>query len=424
MHVLIVADGRSPITRRWLQGLLERGMQVGLISTFPCPVPDFSGAGLPGVEPFSVLPVAFSRLASGDLASTSRPGEGGGAASSGVRRLVRRFRSLALSGRYVFGPHTVENASFEFQRRVLAARPDLVHALRIPFEGMLASHTPDGFPLVVSIWGNDLTLHARGSRRMGDLTVRCLRRAQGLMADARRDLRLARLWGFPAEAPALAVPGSGGLRLEELRAAGGALDDLLGSEASEAGSPARPLIVNPRGLRPGSVRTDTFFKAIPRILASFPDALFACPSMAGQAEAAGWVERLGIAARVRLLPTLPQPRLWALLRRAEVFVSPSAHDGTPNSVLEGMACGSFPIAGDIESLREWITPGVNGMLVDPADPDALAEAVCLALRNPGLRARAAAQNGEIIARRAASACVMEQVEDFYRDRIAEGLKKP
>ena len=40
-----------------------------------------------------------------------------------------------------------------------------------------------------------------------------------------------------------------------------------------------------------------------------------------------------------------------------------------------MAIGCLPVCGDIESIREWITNGENGILVDPTDPYALAEAV-------------------------------------------------
>ena len=49
-------------------------------------------------------------------------------------------------------------------------------------------------------------------------------------------------------------------------------------------------------------------------------------------------------------------------------VSPSTHDGTPNTLLEGMACGSFPIVGDLESLREWIEPGLTGSWWIPTTP--------------------------------------------------------
>jgi hypothetical protein len=39
-------------------------------------------------------------------------------------------------------------------------RPDLVHALRLPLEGMLAAEAGLAAPLPISLWGNDLTLHA------------------------------------------------------------------------------------------------------------------------------------------------------------------------------------------------------------------------------------------------------------------------
>ena len=106
-----------------------------------------------------------------------------------------------------------------------------------------------------------------------------------------------------------------------------------------------------------------------------------------------------------------------LFRQAQVAVSPSFHDGTPNTLLEAMACGCFPVVGDIESLREWITPGVNGLLVDPADPQALAEAVLVALEQPDLRQRAAAHNLELIAERAEYGRVMLQAEAFYKQLV-------
>ncbi len=74
-----------------------------------------------------------------------------------------------------------------------------------------------------------------------------------------------------------------------------------------------------------------------------------------------------------------------LFRRAMVAVSPSEHDGTPNTLLEAMACGCFPVAGDIESVREWLVDGENALLVNPADPQVLAAAIIRALDDAGLR---------------------------------------
>jgi glycosyltransferase involved in cell wall biosynthesis len=71
------------------------------------------------------------------------------------------------------------------------------------------------------------------------------------------------------------------------------------------------------------------------------------------------------------------------------------------------------VAGDIESIREWIEDGVNGLLTDPANPADLAAAVSRLLSDPGLREQAAAHNARLIAERALHPMVMQQAEAFY-----------
>jgi glycosyltransferase involved in cell wall biosynthesis len=389
MRLLFVADGRSPTAINWLRHWLESGHQVHLVSTFPCDL-------LPGLASFHFLPVAFNRMAGGSrtkiAGSAPRPG------------LVGRTRGLLRLMRYWLGPLSLPRYRGQFRRLAAEIAPDLVHALRLPFEGMLACAVPEDIPLVVSIWGNDLTLHARGSFLMATLTRRALRRANGLMADTARDLRLGRDWGFSG--PTLLVPGAGGIRLEE-----------MGPGHQPAPLPEQlpdtPIVVNPRGQRPGSLRQDVFFQAIPRVLEKVPQAVFVCPPLKGDTEAEKWVDALGIRANVRLWPMLSQPQLWALYRKAQVYVSPSVHDGTPNSLLEAMACGCFPVVGNIESMQEWITPGVNGLLVDAAEAHALAEAIVAALENDDLRRKAAGHNAELIAERADYARCMAKAEEFY-----------
>jgi glycosyltransferase involved in cell wall biosynthesis len=102
-----------------------------------------------------------------------------------------------------------------------------------------------------------------------------------------------------------------------------------------------------------------------------------------------------------------------IFRSAAVLVSPSTHDGTPNSLLEGMACGCFPVAGDLESIREWITPAVNGLLVNSSDPDSLADAVLSALDQPDMRRKAAEHNRRLIADRAEYSQNMVRADAFY-----------
>jgi glycosyltransferase involved in cell wall biosynthesis len=278
-----------------------------------------------------------------------------------------------------------------------------VHALRIPYEGMLASRTPTGIPLVISTWGNDFTYHAISNEVMGSATRRALLRADGLISDTVRDLRIARAWSFNPAKPAVSVPGNGGIDLAEI------------GNITQGIDPAVPWqVINPRGFRSGSVRNDTFFKSIPLILSLHPEVQFICPWMAGQPEALGWVNRLRILDNVSLLPMISQAELWREFARSLVSVSVSEHDGTPNSLLEAMAIGCLPVCGDIESIREWIHNGENGILVDPADAYALAEAVQRGIMDEEFRRAAAARNREIIRERAEVAIVRQKVAEFYQ----------
>lgn len=399
MHVMLVADGRSPTTRRWVSAIRSIVERITLISTFPC-------APLEGVEALYVFPVAFGGMAG------SQAGYGAAnptAANQGPRRVVARFRPLLLSTRNLVGPLTVPIYGRRLAKMAERLRPDFIHALRVPFEGMLAGYAPASIPLVVSIWGNDLTFHARSNPLIGSLTRRTLAGARGLAADTLRDLRLGVRWGFPSGNPTLSVPGSGGINLAEIERIRFTRFDLL-TDFLPAGV---PLVVNPRGFRPGSVRNDVFFAAIPLVLSRRPETAFVCPAMAGQPEAVRAQQRFGLKGKLHLLPHLPQNHLWDLFVRASVMVSISQHDGTPNTLLEAMACECFPVVGDIESTREWITPGVNGLLVEPSSAQAAAEAILAALEGVELRKRAAEMNTQIIRERAESGVVREKIRGFY-----------
>ncbi len=397
MNLLFVADGRSPTARSWITNVQKDGHQVSLISTYPC-------QELPGLVEFHVLPVAAARaVRRGEAGATSiRPGFS--------RRLIKTFRSNLMGMRYVFGPLTLPFYRKKYIEIVEGLGPQLIHALRIPFEGMLAQSAPAKYPLIVSIWGNDLTLHANASYRMGKNTLSTLQRTDGLIADAYRDIRLAKSWGFRNDRPSLVIPGCGGIDLELIEKA----RDSLPSHLIEMLPVDRRLIVNPRGLRPGSLRNDVFFDAARIVANRHPEMCFVCPAMADQPEAERMLKDRELAENVLLLPSLSQSDLWWLFGHADLVISPGEHDGVPNSLLEAIASGCYPVAGDIESLREWITPGINGLLYPPADAIALAESILLILENPDRRLEAARKNRTLIRERADLAANRRKVSEFYK----------
>lgn len=61
--------------------------------------------------------------------------------------------------------------------------------------------------------------------------------------------------------------------------------------------------------------------------------------------------------------------------RASVFVLPSYREGVPRTTQEAMALGLPVITTDVPGCRETVVEGVNGFLVPPRDPEALARAM-------------------------------------------------
>jgi glycosyltransferase involved in cell wall biosynthesis len=399
VRLLFVADGRSPIALNWIDYFLQQEVEVHLVSTFPC-------AADPRLASFTFIPVAFSELkktASPEGSTASRPTQSiWGAPAVRLRTLARQW----------LGPLTLNRAAQRLRVVLNQARPDLIHAMRIPYEGMLASIAvrmglkaaqTRAVPLLLSVWGNDFTLHAPSTPLMRHYTRRALQSASALHADCRRDVRLAQEWGFDAAKPAIVLPGAGGVQPE-----------LFYPPAAPV---ADPVVINPRGIR-FYVNNAAFFAAIPLVLRRQPQARFLCPAMAGEPQALRWLAELHIGGNVELLPLQTRPQMADLFRRSRLAVSPSTHDGTPNTLLEAMACGCVPVAGDLESVREWITPGKNGLLVDPNDPQSIAQAILLALEDDVLQQRARAMNAALIAGRAQHAQVMRSAQAFYHSLVA------
>jgi glycosyltransferase involved in cell wall biosynthesis len=310
----------------------------------------------------------------------------------GLRTAIRQW----------FGPLTIRKSAQRLRECIERVKPDLIHAMRIPYEGMMAADAYNGTPLIVSTWGNDFTLHAASTRLMSHYTRWTMQVADAIHTDCQRDVRLAKQWGFEPARPVLVAPGNGGIRTDIFYPP---------EELVEA-----PVIMNPRGFRP-YVRNDIFFKAIPLVLKKRVEAKFIFALMAGEPQAQQWIRELRIGHAVELLPPVSHSKVAEAFRRAQIVASPSMHDGTPNSLLEGMACGCFPIAGDLESIREWITPNKNGLLFDPTDPQSIAEAVLTAMANKDLRQNAADLNQDILARRAEYRSNMERAELFYREVV-------
>ncbi|MDR5708507.1 MAG: glycosyltransferase family 4 protein [Armatimonadota bacterium] len=105
-------------------------------------------------------------------------------------------------------------------------------------------------------------------------------------------------------------------------------------------------------------------------------------------------EALGVRDRVVFAGYVPDEELPGLYAACDVFVMPSRAlevrdgiEGFGTVFLEAGACGKPVVGGRSGGATEAVEDGVTGLLVDPHDPGALAEALRRLLRDPELRRR-------------------------------------
>jgi starch synthase len=79
---------------------------------------------------------------------------------------------------------------------------------------------------------------------------------------------------------------------------------------------------------------------------------------------------------------LPIGKIREILSAATVFVCPSVYEPLGIVNLEAMACGTAVVASDVGGIPEVVDDGVTGLLFDPGDEVAAAEAVVSILGDP------------------------------------------
>ena len=110
-----------------------------------------------------------------------------------------------------------------------------------------------------------------------------------------------------------------------------------------------------------------------------------------------------------------------LLASCDLFVLPSLFEGLPLAVLEAMAAGKPVIATAIGGTDEAVVPGETGLLVPPADPGALAEAIRALLSDPARAQRLAARGKDRAHREFSAATMVQRITHIYDEAL--GLRE-
>ena len=106
-----------------------------------------------------------------------------------------------------------------------------------------------------------------------------------------------------------------------------------------------------------------------------------------------------------------RPDASALMAEMDLFISSSVNEGLPLASVEAMGMGKPVVLTRCGGVPELVLDGINGLLVPPTDPSALAEAILTVLDDP------------VMARRLGAAARKAAREDFSVGNMAQAYQR-
>jgi glycosyltransferase involved in cell wall biosynthesis len=396
--ILFVGSSLSTHTHSWIDLLEDARMNVRLFS-------------LDDGSPPSDWPVKTYLTHPGDKASRSS-----------VQR--RSFFTLSAPRKSVVGMAVRAAKLFKFRRPswgsaladvIRAWRPDVIHTLGLDCASYDYLKARQVFDLNIGKWvvqvrgGPDLYLNQHIPRHLESIRA-VIAQCDQLIADNQQNYDLLATMGVPAHrrSPLGVVPGSGGIDVPSLSRQWPALP----SQRSR-------LIVWPKTYEAPSSKALPVFEAIriawPRIRPCRIHLLWVV-----QPEVRAWFAKLPqeIQESCTLHDRIPRAKTLDLFLQARVMLAPSLTDGIPNSMLEAMACGAFPIVSPIDTLAPLIKSPDHTIFARNLYPDELAQALDRAMNDDALVDAAAQRNLEFVSRQSNRAEIRPRVIQYYEDLAA------
>jgi len=272
---------------------------------------------------------------------------------------------------------------------------------------------------LVSFLAAGFRINRRGGRTYRWLFSRLLRRIDGLVPISRRARE-----AFAAYIPGLEAPADGldwriipcGIDLDRFRPG---LESRPGPRSS---STPRILFL---GRLDGRKGIRVLLRAMPGVLRERPGTRLTVIGTGPEETAARRLcARLDIEAAVDFVGRAPRDELPRYYCGADVYCAPTLGGETLGIVLlEAMASGTPVVASDIPGYDETVRRDVDGLLVRPGDPDALAAALVRVLKDEEMRRRLV-ESGLARARTYAWPEVARRTVEYYRALMARRRVKP
>ncbi|XCF07748.1 glycosyltransferase family 4 protein [Tamlana crocina] len=276
------------------------------------------------------------------------------------------------------------DVSKAFEEYIQEVKPDMVHSFALyvtctPILEVMERH--NSTPWIYSSWGSDLYYFQNIPEYLKDIK-RVLPRLNYLFADCNRDVEIAQKHGFKGKLLAV-VPGGGGFHLNDLKGYIWSVED-------------RNLILI-KGFQGRSGRAVQVLKAIEKL----PDKLKSSEIIVFGAseEVIQYAEKSTLKSwnNLKCFDKIPHGEVLKLMGKALIYVGNSNSDGMPNTLLEAICLGAFPIQSNPGGATEdVIVHGENGLLIQNCENiKEIKNQIEYTLDNPNLIIRGNKQNKKL-----------------------------
>lgn len=386
LRILFVAMPQSVHTSRWISQVAHMGWDIRLFS-----VTD----GLPHLGLRNVTIYSLSRYRPKGLHSSVR------IIGLWPWRLGAEFQ-LYILRRFVLGRalHAVWLALV-----IRSVKPTIIHSLEIQHAAYLTltakAYFSRNFPTwLVTSWGSDIYLFGRLADHIQRIKA-VLQSCDYFQCDCKRDVELAREIGLTAEVLPV-LPGGGGFDLD--RAA----------KLRQQGPVSSRRLVLLKGYQHWAGRSLVGLQAIALCAEELRTFRIAVYLATEDVRIAAELISHSTGLLIDSVPPTAHDEMLRLYGQARISIGLSISDGLPNSLLEAMIMGAFPIQSNTACADEWITDGRTGLLVSPEDPYVVAAALRRALSDDQLVDDAAEQNYQQSRERLRADVLQKQVVNLYQ----------
>jgi hypothetical protein len=305
---------------------------------------------------------------------------------------------------WVYSKFHMDDRVHELLAVIKKVKPDIVHSLEMQHAGYLVMKTKDimgdKFPTWVHTpWGSDIYLFGR----LIDHKVRIMQLLSSCdyyLPKSERDIQLAKEFGFKGEFLPI-IPGNGGLDINNMRLQW--VDDKCSDRK----------IIMVKGYQGIMGRSLVALRALEMCSDILKDYMIIIYSAA--TEDVIFKSELMHASGIQIV-SAPYMNHWQMMKwygSARLSIGLNISDGVPNSLLESMAMGAFPIESNTSCANEWIEDGKTGFIVPPEDPEVVAQKIRIALTDDNLVDNASEVNYQIALQRIDKSVIHNNIIQLY-----------